>query len=396
MFLLFLAMQLPYLKNQFLLNKNTTYLNFGSFGACVKPAFESYQQYQLELEQDPVEFIIGKGIAYLKNAREILGTYLNCHADDLVYVTNPSYAVNIVAKSFPLQAGDEVLTTDLEYGACDRTWKYYCQKAGAKYVQLPISLPLESKEDFITKFVKGITANTKLIFISHITSATGLRLPVEEICAIAKAKGILTFIDGAHAPAQASINLTELDADIYTGACHKWMMTAKGSSFLYVKKIHQKMFDPLVISWGYEAAIPSHSQFIDYHELQGTRDIAAFLSVPSAIQFMQENDWWQVSAACQQLAQANAAALCKLVGATPIAPINNDFILQMYSAEIKTKEPIVLKKHMYDKYALQIPVMPHCNKIYLRYSIQAFNEQADLDKLFDAVKEIKATTNLME
>jgi isopenicillin-N epimerase len=156
------------------------------------------------------------------------------------------------------------------------------------------------------------------------------------------------------------------------------------------------LFDPLVISWGFDAAIPSHSQFLDYHQLQGTRDVSAFLCIPAAIKFMQENNWWQVSASCQQLVQANAEALCKIIGSTPIAPINNDFILQLYSAEIKTSKPLELKKHLYEKYALQIPVMPHADKVYLRYSIQAFNNQADLDKLFDAVKEIKATTNLLE
>jgi isopenicillin-N epimerase len=385
-----------FLKSQFLLDKKVCYLNFGSFGACVKPVFERYQQYQLELEQEPVAFITGKGIEYLKQARASLGAYLNCHADDLVYVTNPSYAVNIVAKSFPLQLDDEVLTTDLEYGACDRTWRYYCKKAGAKYIQQPTNLPLESKEDFIEQFIKGITAKTKLIFISHITSATGLKLPVEEICKIAKEKGIITFIDGAHAPAQTPLNLIELDVDIYTGACHKWMMTPKGSSFLYVKKGHQQIFDPLVISWGYEAAIPSHSQFIDYHELQGTRDVSAFLSVPTAIAFMQENDWWAVSADCQKMVQANGADLCKLLGTNPIAPVHNDFILQLYSAPIKTTEPLKLKQLLIEKYAIQIPVMPHGNKVYLRYSLQAFNEQADLDKLFDAVKDIITTTNLVE
>jgi isopenicillin-N epimerase len=390
------TMQQNFLKSQFLLDKNVCYLNFGSFGACVKPVFEKYQQYQLELEQDPVAFITGKGIEYLKQARVSLGAYLNCHADDVVYVTNPSYAVNIVAKSFPLEVDDEILTTNLEYGACDRTWKYYCQKAGAKYIQQPISLPVESTEDFIEKFVKGITAKTKLIFISHITSATGLKLPVEEICKIAKAKGIITFIDGAHAPSQTPLNLTELEVDIYTGACHKWMMTPKGSSFLYVKKAQQHVFDPLVISWGYDAAIPSHSQFIDYHELQGTRDVSAFLSVPTAIAFMKENNWWAVSADCQKMTQANATELCKILGTNSIAPINNDFILQLYSAPIKTTEPLKLKQLLIEKYAIQIPVMPHADKVYLRYSIQAFNEQADLDKLFDAMKDIIATTNLVE
>ncbi len=389
-------MQHPSLQSQFLLRKDITFLNFGSFGACPKPVFERYQAYQLELEQEPVEFIAVNSLAYLKQSRKALASYINCHEDDLVYVANPSHAVNIIAKSLALQPGDEILTTNLEYGACDRTWKYYCNKSGATYVQQPIALPLESKEDFIEQFFKGLTAKTKLIFISHITSTTGLRLPIEEICKLAKEKGIMTFVDGAHAPGQLDVDLSMLQADIYTGACHKWMMTPKGSSFLYVKKEYQHLFDPLVVSWGYQSTAPSHSQFLDYHQQQGTRDVSAFLCIPAAIQFMEENDWWNVSARCQQLTQANAGAFCKVLGATALAPVNNDFILQLYSSPIQTKEPQRLKQYLYEKHSIQIPVMPHGDNVYLRYSIQAFNEQADLDKLFDAIKEIKMNTGLIE
>ena len=130
------------LKSQFLLRDDIAYLNFGSFGACPRPVFERYQQYQLELEQEPVQFIVGNGMRYLEQSRIALGKYINCDADDVVYVTNPSYAVNLVAKNLDLQPGDEVLTTDIEYGACDKTWQYYCQQAGANYVRSKVSLPL--------------------------------------------------------------------------------------------------------------------------------------------------------------------------------------------------------------------------------------------------------------
>ncbi len=249
------------MKQHFLLRDDITYLNFGSFGACPKPVFEQYQQFQLELEQEPVQFITVNGLNYLAAAREALGNYLHCDKDDLVYVTNPSYAVNAIAKSFDLKPDDEILTTDLEYGACDKTWEYYCQKAGANYIRQHIPLPIQSKEDFVAAFFKGLSSKTRLVFISHITSSTGLRLPVNEICAIAKEKGLLTFVDGAHAPGQIPLHLEDSPFDFYSGACHKWMMTPKGSSFLYVKKEQQKRVDPLVISWGYKALAPSDSLF---------------------------------------------------------------------------------------------------------------------------------------
>jgi isopenicillin-N epimerase len=384
------------LRQYFLLRDDVTFLNFGSFGACPKPVFEKYQQLQLELEQEPVLFITGNGLKYLTQSREALGNYLNCAKDDLVYVTNPSYAVNAVAKSFNLKEGDEVLTTDLEYGACDKTWEYYCKKAGAKYVRQHISLPVQSKEQFIEDFFKGLSAKTKLVFLSHITSSTALRLPVEEICAVARQKGLITFVDGAHAPGQIPVNLQTLGADIYTGACHKWMMTPKGSSFFYVKKELQHLIDPLVVSWGYNALFPSASQFLDYHQMNGTRDYSAFLTIPTAIDFMKEHEWDKVAANCRKLVQDNASEFCSILNASPLAPVNDNFILQLFAAEIKTTEPEKLHDYFFEKYKIQIPVMRHGSKVYLRYSINAFNNQQDLNKLFAAIKEIKETTSLIQ
>ena len=383
------------LKSHFLLRDDITFLNFGSFGASPKPVFERYQQFQLEMEQEPVLFITGNGLKYLAKSREALGNYLNCDKDDLVYVNNPSYAVNAVAKSFNLKEGDEILTTDLEYGACDKTWSYYCKKAGATYVRQHIPLPIQSKEQFVENFFKGVSSKTKLVFLSHITSTTALRLPVEEICAIAKQKGIMTFVDGAHAPGQIPVNLQTLGADIYTGACHKWMMTPKGSSFLYVRKELQHLIDPLVVSWGYNALFPSGSQFLDYHQMNGTRDYSAFLTIPAAIEFMREHNWEKVAADCRKLVQENTATFCKLLDTEPLAPVNDNFILQLVSAEIKTSEPEKLHDHFFEKYKIQIPVMRHGDKVYLRYSINAFNSQQDLDKLFAAITDIKSTTKLI-
>lgn len=384
------------LKNLFLLRDDITYLNFGSFGACPKPIFEKYQQLQLELEQEPVQFITYNGMKYLEAARLALANYVQCDKDDIVYVTNPSYAVNAVAKSMNLKPGDEILTTDIEYGACDKTWQYYCDKAEAKYVKQSVALPIQSKEAIVSALLNGMTSKTKLVFISHITSSTGLRLPVEEICAEAKSRGIMTFVDGAHAPAQLPLNLKESPFDIYVGACHKWMMTPKGSSFLYAKKDIQPMIDPLVVSWGYKALFPSASTFLDYHQMNGTRDYSAFLTIPAAIEFMETHDWWTVAHECKKLVQANATTLCDLLSAVPIAPVNDDFILQLYSAPIKTKEPEKLQRHLYENYKIEIPIMRLGNQVFMRYSINAFNSQADLDHLFNAIKRIQKDTSLIE
>ncbi|MFI5150524.1 MAG: aminotransferase class V-fold PLP-dependent enzyme [Bacteroidia bacterium] len=382
------------LKSEFLLDPSITFLNFGSFGASPRVVFEDYQQWQLELEREPVQFIAVNGPAFLKKSREALAGYIHCDANDLVYVSNPTYAVNIVAKGLKLKPGDEILSTNLEYGALDRTWNYYCQQYGARFVRQEITLPLISEQGFIEEFFRGLTARTKAIFISQITSTTALKFPVKEICEIAKQKGLLTIVDGAHVPGHIPLNLSELKADIYTGACHKWMMTAKGSSFLYIKKEFQP-FDPLLVSWGYESAAPSHSRFLDYHQMQSTRDFSAFLTIPSAIAFMEAYNWAQVSAACRKLAHNNYQRFCTLLGSAPLCPVNDTFLGQMCSIPLQTNHPEELQRHLFEKYRIEIPVMRQEQRIFIRYSIQAFNDQSDLDKLYAALQEIQSQGKLI-
>lgn len=376
------------LKDLFLVDKDITFLNFGSFGACPKPIFEKYQSLQRELENQPVQFFVKDGMVLLAEARKRLAEYINCHEDDVVYMTNPSYAINTIAKSFPMKEGDEILTTDLEYGALDRTWEYYCQRTGAKYVKQHIPLPIESKEAFIDAFWKGYSDKTKAIFISHMTSATGLILPVEEICEEAKKRGLITIVDGAHVPGHIPLDLKTLKADVYAGACHKWMMAPKGSSFLYVTREQQHWVDPLLISWGYNSDFPSHSQFLDYHQTAGTRDYSAFLTVPTCIDFMKENNWWSVASECKALVRDNIPRFTELLNTKPLAPVSEAFFGQLCSLPINTDNPARLHDILLDEYKIEIPIPVENGQTYIRYSIQAFNTQEDLDTLKTALEDL--------
>lgn len=377
---------MPNLKSLFLLNPDITFLNFGSFGATPKVLFDELQRFQLELESEPVQFIVNRGPEYLRQSREALGNYIGCDGEDVVYVPNPTFAINIIAKNLRLKSGDEILSTDLEYGAMDRTWNYYARQNGYRYVRQPIHLPLQSKEDFIEQFWKGLTDKTRVVFISQITSSTGLIFPVHEICKRAKELGLITIIDGAHVPGHIDLDLRTLQADYYTGACHKWMMTPKGSSFLYVKKEFQNALDPLVVSWGYEAAMPSSSQFLDYHQFNGTRDFSAYLTIPKAIAFMEEHNWKSVAADCRKLVRDNAPRFAELMKTAPLAPLTDEFFGQLCSLEVKTKSPMQLKDSLYKDHKIEIPVMVHGDKVFIRYSINAFNDQGDLDRLFEALE----------
>lgn len=378
------------LAEMFLLNKEINFLNFGSFGACPKPIFEKYQDWQRVLEAEPVQFIAFDGYQYLANARDALARFIGCSdKDDLVYVTNPSFAVNIIAKNLHLEEGDEILATDIEYGACDRTWEYYCEKKGANYIRQHINLPITTKEQFVEDFFKGYSPKTKAIFISHITSATALILPVKEICAKAKSLGLLTIVDGAHAPAHVPLAIDTLQADFYTGACHKWMMAPKGCSFLYAHKSVQHICEPLVVSWGYKAFKPSHSSFLDYHQMIGTRDFSAFLTVPDCIEFMAQHNWKAVSKTCHQTVLEQAPRFFELLGSTPISPLTNEWIGQMISIPIKTDQPEFVQRTLFLEYKIEIPVMRQDKDVYLRYSINAFNTVEQLDGLYTALVDLK-------
>lgn len=377
------------LKSQFLLNPEYTFLNHGSFGACPKPIFIDYQFWQLQLEREPVQFFVHTGNEVMQQSKQALAAFLNCDFDDLIFTMNPSYAMNIIIKSFEMQSGDEILSTNLEYGAMDRTWKYYCDKVGAKYKQQKITLPITSKEQVIDDFFQGYTDKTKAIFISQITSATGLILPVKEICARAKELGLITIVDGAHVPAHIDLDLQQLEADIYTGALHKWMLTPKGCSFLYVKKHLQNNFDPLLISWGYDADVPGKSKFLDYHQLQGTRDYSAFLTVPAALKFLIDNQWPKVSDRCRELVRANNEEIAEILGSTLLVPNTDEFLGQMCSIPIRTDDPMTLKAELFHKHKIEIPVVVTKDQTYIRYSIQAYNDQRDLNRLKEVLHQLK-------
>ena len=209
------------LKNQFLLNPKIHFLNHGSFGATPRPVFRDYQRWQRELELQPVEFLGRRATNLMADSRRVLGKYLGTSADNLVYTQNVTIALNIVARSLELGSDDEILTSDHEYGALDRTWKFLSKERGFKYIQQKIYLPLSTPQRFVDELWQGVTTRTRVIFLSHITSPTAILFPVAEVIRRAREQKILTIIDGAHAPGQIHLDLDSLGADFYGGNLHK-------------------------------------------------------------------------------------------------------------------------------------------------------------------------------
>ena len=345
------------MRDLFLLDPEVTFLNHGSFGAAPRAVFERYQTWQRELEREPVDFIMRRLGPLLEEARAELGGFVGARGDDLTFVQNATTGVNMAARALDLKPGDEVLTTNLEYGACVLTWQRLCTLMQAG----------------VDELFEHVTERTKAVFVSHITSETALLLPVEEIVARARQLGLTTIVDGAHAVAQVDLDLDALGADFYAGNCHKWLCAPKGAGFLHVRPEWQERVDGVITSWGYEEP----ATFISRTEKQGSRDSSAYLTVPAAIEFAREHDDRE---RCVALCREARRDLCDLLGTEPIAP--DSMVLQM--ASVRLPEPDAdLNRRLFERHKVEIPVS-HDGTL-LRISIAPYNDRADVDRLLAAL-----------
>lgn len=382
------------LRQYFLLDPDVIFLNHGSFGATPIPVFETYQRWQRELERQPVEFLGRRYDELVGASRARLATYLHTDPANLVYLTNATTGVNTVVRSLKLAPGDEILTSDHEYGACRNAWHYVNATSGAKLVEVHIPLPLPDPAAIVELLWQQVTPRTKVIFLSHITSSTGLILPVAEICRRARAAGILTLIDGAHAPSQFDLHLDDLGADFYTGNLHKWLNAPKGAAFLYVRPELQPQIAPLVISWGYSpamfAAQPAYTterSFVERVQYQGTLDPAAWLSVPAALDFQQAHDWRTRVRDCHASLIETQGRLAELTGLAPVVP--TDAYAQMVIAPLPAgTDPVVLKRRLYDEYRVEVPITGWQGQAFVRVSAQAYNTGQEMQRLIEALQKL--------
>lgn len=416
------TISMPTLRDLFLLDSDVIFLNHGSFGATPRPVFNAYQEWQRRLERQPVRFMGRELDGHLLAARQALGAFVHAGADDLVFITNATVGVNIVARSLMsmLKPGDEILATNHEYGACSNAWEYVCAKTGARYVRHALPLPDEAHSDLpdadglglqadgsaawlAEAFWQGVTPATKVIYLSHITSPTAQRLPVEEICARARDAGILTVVDGAHAPGQIDLDMTAIGADFYSGNCHKWLCAPKGAGFLFARPEVQRLVEPLIVSWGWGPERGHHgaSDYLDMLQWQGTNDYAAFLAVPAAIDFQTQHNWTAVRADCARLLQKTLLRLADLLNQQIVywphgvdadvasgqplpwsATLPPQLAVAALPAEI---DQVALKAQLYDEDRIEIPVVRWRGRAFLRISVQGYTTEADLDTLVDAV-----------
>jgi len=375
----------------FLIDPGVTFLNHGSFGACPRPVLAAQRRWQTRMERQPVAFLDpGRGLTgRMRAAMAALAAEVGAAPGNIAAQVNATQALAVVARSLRLAPGDEIVTTDHEYAAMEKLWAEVARKAGARVVVARVPLPLAEAAAFTAAVAGAFTARTRVLFLSHVTSPTALVFPLEGVIAAARARGILSVIDGAHGPGLVPLELDALGADFYAGNGHKWLLAPKGTGFLHARPERQAMVEPAAIShgWTAEGASPGpfgNPAFVDALEFQGTRDPSAFLAIPAAIAFRARHGWPAVMARCRDLAQDFAARMGRRTGLPPLsAPAFS--APQMVAVPLPPCDTGRLKRALLERHGIEVPCHDWGGRALVRASVQAYNGAGDLDRLETAL-----------
>ena len=372
------------------------HLNHGSFGACPLPVLAYQQQLRVRLEQDPVCFF-GRTFEPLVNAaRDQLAAFVGATPETIAFVPNATTGVNTILKSLSWakdgawQPGDELLTTDHEYNACRNALNAVSDQTGLQIVVAAVPFPISHPDQVLAALLAKVTAKTRLVLIDHVTSQTGLIMPIAELAAALADRGIELLVDGAHAPGMIPLNLAQLGVDYYTGNCHKWLCAPKGAAFLYVKADRQAKIRPLTISHGANSPRRDQSRFQLEFDWTGTHDPTAYLAVPEAIRFMGSllpGGWEALRQHNHAMALAARDILCQGLAVPPPAP--DAMIGAMAVLPLPPGDALGLYNALYDRYHCQVPVFQWFDppQRFLRISMQLYTT---LDQVHDLLTALQA------
>lgn len=378
------------------LERGLVFLNHGSFGACPTEVLRHQADLRAEMEAEPVRFLSRELDDRLDAARAALASFVGADPADLAFVTNATSGVNAVLRSRVFAAGDELLTTDHAYNACRNTLDFVAERSGARVVVASVPLPVRSPDDVVEAVLARTTPRTRLALIDHITSPTGLILPVERLTAELAARGVDVLIDGAHAPGMVPLNLATLGATYYSGNCHKWLCAPKGSAFLWTRREEQPAVRPLTISHGATAVRPGRSRFRLEFDWTGTSDPTAWLTVPKAIEYLGglvDGGWPALMARNRALALDARRLLCAAAGTAPPCP---DEMVGSLAAvrlpdgttDVGWRRPDPLQARLYEGWNIEVPVMswPAAPRRLVRISAQLYNRRAHYERLAEALR----------
>jgi selenocysteine lyase/cysteine desulfurase len=226
------------IRKQFLIPEDEVYLNNGTVGSSPVPVlravFESYRQSEMLAESNPEDYPIW-GYAAWNQFRDPLAEFVGCSRDEIALLRNATEANSYIANGIDLKAGDEVLMTDQEHPGGEHPWDLRAKRYGIVVKKVTLPKPVPNTASVLNLFSDAITPRTRVIFFSHITTVTGVVLPAKDLAALARSKGILSAVDGAHVPGMMKLNIRELGCDFYSASPHKWLQAPKGTGFLYVR-----------------------------------------------------------------------------------------------------------------------------------------------------------------
>ncbi|MCE2792470.1 MAG: aminotransferase class V-fold PLP-dependent enzyme [Planctomycetota bacterium] len=364
---------------------DTIYLNHGSFGPSPRVVRETRRRFIDALDCQPMDFYVRQFEPQLLEARRQLAEFLGTTQKNVVFAENATFAMNVVADSFPLKAGDEVLLNDHEYGAVLRIWERRCRRVGAQVKVAPLPERFESAEQVVEAITAGITRRTRLAIVSQITSPTAIILPVAEIAAACREREVAICVDGPHVPAQIDLHLDTLGVDFYCASLHKWLCAPLGTGFLYAHPRWQSIVQPQLLSWGrLLPALPE--QWDEQFTWSGTRDSSLYLSVPAAIDFMTNTiGLGTFRSRCGWLANEAGARLLELTGERPLAPTTGGWYGTMCHVPLPPGDWSQLQNWLWEAHRIEVPIIHFNSRWFVRVSSHLYNTTAQIDLLVRAL-----------
>ena len=376
-------------RQHFLLDRNLGHLNHGSYGATPLPVLRQQWQWQREMETRPVEFHVRRQEEHLRQARQQVCQYLGAETDNTAFVVNTTTAMNWVAHSLVLGPGDEVLLNDHEYGAVFRCWNVLAKERGFRVVSATIPLGA----DVLACLQAAATANTRVVVMSHITSATAQLFPVQQVGAWARGRGIWSVIDGAHAPGHVPLHLESLGVDFYMGNLHKWLWAPKGSAVLWVSPRCQSLIRPLVVSWGVDPVHPiAEPAWVAWVQLQATRDPSAFLAGPAGVDYQRRYHEKLIESSCCRRLEQVSESLAQL-GAVPL-PWSRPLKMRAFQWPFP-QDPGQLHRRLFEKYRLEVPVYSWNDQLIVRVCLQHYVCDSELERLTKGLSESRVLTGAL-
>lgn len=322
------------------------------------------------------------------SSREATAGFIGCEAQDLALVENATYAMNVVADSLVLPAGSVIVLSDHEYGAVRRIFERQAREREWILATFQIPLPLENAEQFAESLFAQLPDDCRAVVLSHITSATAIRLPLESVRDELRRRDVLLIVDGPHAPAQIPLDLSALQPDYYAASCHKWLSAPLGTGFLYVDRTHQRSIRAPLLSWG--RLLPAVPERWDEEFVwSGTRNLVPDLCLPRAIGLMSDLGLEAFRERTRSLAGAIREILIRRWGEPPISPWTHDWQLSMSLAPLPSGGDYpTLKRTLAERYAVEAPVVAFAGRWYLRVSCHWYTTVADLRKLLAALDDL--------